>query len=464
MRSSLTGRKVASIASFVFLFAFLSFIHSSPASHADDLAYLKNLRNARLHAENGEWDAAIELYERAVAEDPKGTDALKELVSIYIVKKKDMPSGCALIDKLKDLIPDDPQVQSLSSFCEKVAAHAAKKEAFLVENTPSTISSGVLEIPPPVREALPFFSEINELYIKKDYDGALQAVEKSLQADPENISLLILKAKICIAMRRIPDAKEILGRIEDQGTDSIVYTFAITDLAYIYDELDEPQKALSLLKAASSKGSEGAMINALIRFCERHREDKEANELLHSTLRSCNACSDILLTSSHSAAQSGDLEKAVRLLNYATLSDPSNHSIFFWLGHYHIQLKNLEEAIQAYEKGLKLHEGDVTVYYNLGYAYSTKQNYEKSSLNYEKAIELDPALAKAHLNLGNACIGLKNWKKAESSFKRSLELDPSLYNAYYGLSLVARGRGDRQSEMWYLQKYYEMKGRYSKPQ
>ncbi len=464
MQSGLSRRNAIACFSFLFLLVVLSHFFFSSASIADDFVYLKNLRNARLLAENSEWDAAIEWYKRAIAEDPKGADALKELASIYIAKKKDVPSGCALIEKLKSIIPKDPLVQSLSSFCEKVAAHAAEREAFLAENTPPTISSGVLETPPPpVRQALPLFSEINERYNEKDYDGALQAVEKALQTYPENTSFLILKAKIYVGMRKIPDAKEVLGRIEDQGTDSIVYTFALTDLAYIYDELDESQKALSLLQAGIAKGSEGAMINALIHFCERHRNNKEANELLYATLRSCTTCADILVTSSHSAAQSGDIENAVRLLNYALMAEPSNHSILFWLGHYHIQLKNLDEAIQAYEKGLSLHEGDVTVYYNLGYAYNTKKNYEKSSINYERAIELDPTLAQAHLNLGNAYIGLKNWKKAESAFKQSLQLDPSLYNAYYGLSLVARGRGDRQSEMWYLQKFYEMKGRYSKP-
>ena len=448
-------KKAAVILFLLFPLCLILLFHPSSACYADDLAYLKNLRNARLSAEGKDWDAAIGYYKLALAENSQGTDALKELALIYLDKKKDVQSACSLVEKLSSLLPDDPQVQSYSSFCKKVSD---------AENIQSAPSLGSVTIPFSARETVIFTSDINRLFQEKEYEKALQAADRALQADPDNTSLLILKTKILMAMQRIPDAKEVLKRIEALGIENIVFPLAVMNLAYIYIELDDPQQSLSFFKKSALKGADRVPIAALARFCEKHGEIKEAQELLDSVLRSCRMCADTLLTSAQFRAKAGDLEQAVRLLDYATLSDPSNYSVFFWLGHYHIQLKNSDKAIENYEKGLLLHEGDVNVYFNLGLAYTAKQNYSKASVNFEKAVELAPTLARAHLSLGNAYIGLKDWKKAESALKKSLELDPSLFNAYYSLSLVAQGKGDRQAEMSYLQKYNEMKSRSSKSQ
>jgi len=451
-----------SFISTLFLLALLAFL---PSALCGNLEYLKNLRDARISAEHKEWERAIESYNRALSEDPFGIEALRELASIHLSQRSDPGSACPLVERLKQVIPDDPNVQWLASICSS-KPHRQKAESEPAKDVRiEAPSEKIPSVPSAAAQMYRLYAAANVLYSEQNFDAALQTVEKALQSDSGDISCLILKIRILISMERHGEASDLLAQIESGELGRVIMPQQMLELSIVYDVLGNASQAFAMIKQSLVGSFKGSAVPFLINFSERHSEMKEAKELLYSTLKSCDTCFDPLWGEAQAAVEKRNLYKAVYFLEFLTKVEPPDPTVFFWLGQYHAQLKNPDGTIENYEKWLKLADDtrDVSVYYNLGYSYYTKKDYPRSASYYEKAIKLEPGLAEAYMNLGMAYIGMKEWEKAKPVLKKSLQLKPSLYDAYYNLYLVAHGMGDTQAAMWYLQRFNQERSRATRP-
>jgi tetratricopeptide (TPR) repeat protein len=80
-----------------------------------------------LHAE-GRIDAAIESAREALAADPKYVPALSYLGTTLITRRLAFPEGLEVLERAKELAPDDPGVAYSLGWCYEFVAYRLEKQ------------------------------------------------------------------------------------------------------------------------------------------------------------------------------------------------------------------------------------------------------------------------------------------------------------------------------------------------
>jgi tetratricopeptide (TPR) repeat protein len=175
------------------------------------------------------------------------------------------------------------------------------------------------------------------------------------------------------------------------------------------------------------------------------------------------------------AAQAGDLDAAVHLIQRATTICCTNASYFSNLGNalkikgkldesiaacrQAIQIKPdfadaytnlanalsangaLDEAIAAYRRAIQLNPDRPETHCSLGNALKDKGLPDESIASYRVAIRLKPDYAEAHNNLGNTLADKQRLDEAIACYRQSIRLKPDYAEAYNNLGIVLQDHG-----------------------
>lgn len=112
---------------------------------------------------------------------------------------------------------------------------------------------------------------------------------------------------------------------------------------------------------------------------------------------------------------------------------------------------DLKRALLLLEQAVKLDPTAKTAYNSLGNVYFQQKRFPQAVSMYHKALTLDPDYAKARNNLGSAYIQLAMYDKAIEELQRALRSDGNSSLAYYNLACVYARTGDSATAVQYLQ-------------
>jgi Flp pilus assembly protein TadD len=124
------------------------------------------------------------------------------------------------------------------------------------------------------------------------------------------------------------------------------------------------------------------------------------------------------------AEQSGDSEKAVRLLKEIVTLDPQDFVAWAKLGTLLFERKLFADADAAFRKSLELKVDYTPAWINVGNLRVAQMQFEAAAEIYKHALSLEPNSARIYRSLGEAYLQARKGTLGAAALNKAIELDP----------------------------------------
>ena len=144
------------------------------------------------------------------------------------------------------------------------------------------------------------------------------------------------------------------------------------------------------------------------------------------------------------AAQSGDIEQALTLIDRAIEIDPNEWRYHHGRGEVLLAVEQYTAAIAAFEQALRLNGDAPEALFKLGVALHATQQLDRAMALYQRVLSINPNLAEVHNHLGSALQSAGRSSEAIEAFRRAVRLQPVNAEALsnLGSALQEAGRLD----------------------
>lgn len=375
-----------------------------------------------LRAQLGQSDAAIELLQQAIGEEPDDPDAHMQLGAVLLAANR-AEEAVVACDRALALDPDDPQAHynrgaALYALDRPADALAAYERAIAIERRfpAAHYNLGVaLRALGRLEDAATAFAEA--VSVKPDYvqayialagahlllgrhEAAIASFDAALAIEPANSGALLGLAG---ALLKVSRHEEAVGWFERT----------------IGAAPGDPQAYSGL----------AGCLAALGRHAEAAAAFETALEIEPSNIA-------LLLGLAASQAKLSRHDQAIATYRKAIATARDNPQAYLGLGDVLRAQGRNAEAIAHYERALLLAPKNAEALNNLGIALAAVGRPEEAVTQYREAIALLPDLALLHNNLGTALEALGETEAALASYERALSLNPELSEARLGFATV----------------------------
>ena len=335
-----------------------------------------------IYDDRGEYDKAIDYYQRALKYDKNNVITYRNLALAY-KHKGDLEEAAKTIEKGLDLDPGNINNQILLG---------------------------------------------NILYEKGDLTGAVMRFEKALEIDSNNAAALYNMALTLLKKGDEVNAIEYLKRAGDADKIGEIARLAYGKLGVIYTQRKDYDQAQKFLKLAISIAPKDPVnrYNLGIVYLNLNETDRAIEEFLQAEElgkndvdllenlgdayfnmrkydKSLDAYNRILAINSRNIRilsrvaeiyyENGELDKAYDLYKKITVLEPVSENArvaFLNMGNVLDDAQRYNEAIEAYEKALAIDPKDSSTLYNLGIVYKHMGKGELAIDTWRKASDLKP--------------------------------------------------------------------------
>ena len=246
------------------------------------------------------------------------------------------------------------------------------------------------------------------LYKAHQYDGAIAALEKSVQREaagsPEYNESVLLIGQSYFMLSRAPQAIPWLEKAP--GINEANYM-----LGYAYIQAAQPAKseaAFARLFGVPADSARGHLVAGRMLLKKEYREE------------------------------------ATSEVNQALKLDANLPQAHFLLGEMAIGRGQVDTAIAEFNHELEIDPGSSMAWYRLGDAYARKDDCAAAVPSLQRAIWLNTDFSGPFILLGKCYLKQNNLANAEGILRNALVLDPQNREAQYllGRTLAAAGRKD----------------------
>jgi tetratricopeptide (TPR) repeat protein len=250
--------------------------------------------------------------------------------------------------------------------------------------------------------------------------GKLEQAETELrsvlQSSPEDIRALDLLGVIRTLQHREPQAEGLFSKVVQKNP---AFAPGRAHLGLLYLQLGRSQEAVPQLR--------------------------EALRIDPARTDASNALVYILQDQSQAAANAGDPEKALALVNEARGYAPDNPDLQFGFGMLALRLSLQDDAIKAFQRTLQLRRNDPLALYNLGRAFMGLSKFDEARQQFAEYVKVRPDDPSGYCALGMTLAALERAPEARTEFERSIELAPAQTESYYRLGSLELQSGELES-------------------
>lgn len=223
-------------------------------------------------------------------------------------------------------------------------------------------------------------TDIAEYFAKRgDLKESYQAINYGLKIHPDNINLILHKARCIILAGNYDKAWKILDSIEDQNDREVKFlkaelhleeenlkaakkilnelyeeendTECILDIFNIYLDNCQEREALKWIKSAHKNNPEDIeIIKALAEFYYSNNKEKKAIEFFNKILDKDPYCADSWYKISQCYIMTDNIEEALNALDYCLAIEQDNVQALTTKGECLIELNNYEEGCKLLSK------------------------------------------------------------------------------------------------------------------
>ena len=298
-------------------------------------------------------------------------------------------------------------------------------------------------------------------------DSQLAFLKQTFNVRKNRKARAALAFKIGIAYLSIQNFEKAQNWLEKSLRLDSLKSNSLNALAIVYLNLEQPDKAIDLLKKAALISPENEMIllnlghayyqndryqPAIVYFqkaIERNQNlanayyglamayySLETNMKVLAIVHSDMSYSNELNQPSISTFPIKGMQKEKRYQNIiqslrkAASLRPDLYQAQFALGMAYMEIKFYAKAIEAFNMSVRFNPKEGQYHLGLGIAYQSMGYTETAKTHIEKAIGLNPGLAVAHEHLGGIYISLNNFPEAIKSFLNAKTIAPKNASLY----------------------------------
>jgi len=440
--------------------------------------------------DKGEYDKAVEFYNRALTYDKKNPDIYKNL-SLAYRRKKDFTKALEAAEQSASLNADDTEAKTLmgniyfetGKYDEAIAAYRE-----VLDKTPDN--------------ARVLYNMGSALMQKGDEFAAIEYFKKAGAAD--RIGEVAHKAYsrlgvIYTERKDFAEAEKYLKEAIAIRPNDAMNRY---NLGIAYLRQKKTAEAMEELSKAESLGeNDAAMLEGIGEAYFSMKNYDKSLEVYNRVRKTNERNVKILSRIGEIYYEKGELDNAYELFRKITVLEPATENArvaYLNMGNILDDAQRYEEAIEAYQKALSISPKDDSVFYNLGIAYKHAGKPELAIMAWKKASELDtndpapmvaiadyyyeqghydlaeteyrkitvrwPEIQEPHFKMGTMYYKRGNFDYAMNAFNRVIEIDPlsdlarkALINKAILVSKDAKNKESMEKAMNLVQKALLMK-------
>ncbi|MBV6477683.1 MAG: Lipopolysaccharide assembly protein B [Ignavibacteria bacterium] len=277
---------------------------------------------------------------------------------------------------------------------------------------------------------------MGDLYSKKkDYTKADSYYDKAIKVEPENLDLMLAKAKNLTVAGKIDDALNVLALAKTVGSESPEIYVGLGD-AYYYRRAFKPaeenyQKALKL-KSGNAKAFYGL---GMIAF--REREFNNALDYFNKAITSNPNFADAYLEKGRLLYFNENYDEALKTFEKYAQLQPGSVDGLTYIAKVKYGQKKYDEALSDLEKIIKENpDADLSSAYKyMAYVYNEKEEYEKAKEYFSK-VPKDLFDIEDHIKLAQIYSNTNEFSKSYAEFDEAIKQDSTVPYIYYQMGIV----------------------------
>ena len=422
-----------------------------------------NLGKALL--EEGDWIAAIESSQRALAIDSQLDRAHYNIGTAYLHQSQ-FELASAHFNRALEIRPElMPALNNLGNtlqeqglWREALAAYlrglAIQQHASIYHNMGNTfLEAGysdsaricfrqALSAEPGMREA--YKGLVKAARADDLLDSAIEVLGVALVRWPQDRLFLQMKGDALAALGREEEAMAVYRR-SGRGEAEIRQALGVEALkrskweeAYVHFNLAlaEAETARALNGSGTALLGLGRVQDALDAFRRAGRLDPEKATAFANIGRTY--------------LKYGRFVEAIAALERASALEPESGQIQALLAQALERTGALAEAIAAYQKAIALEPENGEYYHNLGFLYYRQDNELEAEKQYRNSLERNPRQVEPYFNLGSLYLDQGHYERAVRAYKESLILNPEYSDAWINIAsaYLKLGRNDKVVESY----------------
>jgi tetratricopeptide (TPR) repeat protein len=205
------------------------------------------------------------------------------------------------------------------------------------------------------------------LMLKNDYAGAVTAIDKALELEPDKKQQYLIRVSENLAeVAKQDEALSTLKKLSLYQENHPAARFAYARMTFFYKRYDETLAELEPLLEAEAKNEDYLVLKA--DSLQRIGRSEEALKLIAKAARRDGASKDLRFTYGKLLGENGRTEQARKVFEEIQLDDTENRDVLFALGLLALEDKDGELAKSYFAELLKLGDPSYQVPYFMGLA------------------------------------------------------------------------------------------------
>ena len=136
-----------------------------------------------------------------------------------------------------------------------------------------------------------------------------------------------------------------------------------------------------------------------------------------------------LIEKADTAYQEEDLQKALALLNEASVKDEKNEEILFKIAYILQKSGDREEAMKYYKEALSLDKKNESIHNAMASLYRENGEFTSAKIHLKESLEIDAQNPLTYYNYGNLLVEIESREEAKEMYQKALELNPEFEEA-----------------------------------
>lgn len=417
----------------------------------------------------GQYDAAIALYEQCIDVDPTEMSNYWHLGLAWLLQEEESQAQAIWLSALTQGTPEEVDVwmaellkvleaegtrhlysgklqlaekiywQILELDSEQAEAHYNLGHALAQQgdfHEAVACWQRAIDLKPDFAEA---YQEQGCVFQKlEEFDNAIACYLKALEIKP---SWIETQYNLGLCFSQCGRLDEAIGCFRKVVQLDLGYTQAYGDLGNIMLQKGNLDEAIAYFKNAIQIKPEFAQ--AYCNWVDILGQQGKLNEsinanacLLKALLDFPDVSSDTYLALGNVIALRNDFESAIVAYQKAIQLQPDSEEIYFELGKALNKKGNFEAAITAYQRALQLQPDSEEIYFRLGKALADKGSFAEGINLYQKVLKVNPKRADVWCYLGNAWSAIGKFDKAIFCYQQNLNIQPNSVDAYCNLGIA----------------------------
>jgi predicted Zn finger-like uncharacterized protein len=378
-------------------------------------------------------------YRRAIAADPKLTDAYLYLARLHIRFRRFGEAKPVLESGLEQA----PENASLKVGMGELAFHERDLDRAQQE------LQGALELDPTLAAA---HLGASKVYLERGkLDLAASAVGRALELDPRLPGGRLQHGVVLWKLGRLEEAVEALeNALKDDDRDlQVKVTLGAVEL----DRGDFKKARAYLAQALASNASDADANFYLARVEHAESHSSQAIDSMKRALdfNAKNPVYHYWMGRILSDARKGD--DALAEWKRALELDPTYADALEVLGRAYFERNELRKAVKNYQQALASDPGRNAVQVAIGDVQMKMDDWDGAIASYTKALDRDPTVSGVHYQMGLAYEEKRQPKKAIESYLRAVQVEANAADPWRQLGWLYKGQGKKKEALAAFRKY-----------